>query len=852
MKKSLQIKEQFLTDKNQIMNSPELLGNAFKFCIRYSLLVEEYIYRILSGKKFKLVIASAGILSRREIAPYSEIDLMIICEKIDGNEAAIKKSVTKLWDCGIEVSHTVRQFSDIKKFVGEDLHAFTQFFETRYMLGDKNTYAAWNRQLFKILEKKDKARLLKDFFEDIEVRYIKYGDSPKVLEPNVKFSAGGLRDIHAVEWMCAIKNNMLLAEQSEQTQTEIFLKYLKKNKVVNPKETTRIKDSYNLVLSSRIVLHILSNRNNDRLEFTDQEKISELLHYGTDGWQKYMQDFFQATSNINRFSRTMMKRFERLITEPLSDYLAIDLDDDFILKGNQVILREDKLLSFSEMMRAFYYRGLHGAIFEENLRSNIIESVAELEEAVAEEAESSVFFREILKLPQNVGKTLQVMNELGFLGVYLPQFRPLIGFFQPGVYHCYTADEHTLIALRNVEKLYDNDGKLGNIFNSLVQKDLLYLAVIFHDIAKPIAISGHAILGAELVSSVMDKLGYEMREIQLVQFLVRHHLTMEQVAFRRNLNDPVTLDNFAALFQSTLELDMLYLLTYADLSAVSPVVWTNWKSDLLYDLYTKIKGMLLERLSGQDILFSNTVELLQEIDDEADASVRSHVESINDASYVSHYSQEEINEHVAEIERGSRIGVFFKNSELYTNITIITRDFDSLLSRLCGAMAINDLNILDARIFTRQDGIVIDSFNVTNFNSHKPIDPERNAGISESLKTSIDDELFINREFDKMKSRWWRIENKLFKRKGKVTIEFEKHEKYTIVDIFSPDRLGLLYRITQKMNELGISIYTAKIATRSDDVVDAFYVLDRNGNKVKSVDYDLIKLELTEAITEIL
>jgi len=225
---------------------------------------------------------------------------------------------------------------------------------------------------------------------------------------------------------------------------------------------------------------------------------------------------------------------------------------------------------------------------------------------------------------------------------------------------------------------------------------------------------------------------------------------------------------------------------------------------------------------------------------------------INDIAYAYQFSDEEIAKHVEEIQKGINLSTIFKELNDFTNVTVITKDFPSLLSKICGVLSINDVNIHDAKIFTRKDEIVIDTFNVTDFRTNSKIDPNKYDKIDKDLKSVISGMLQLNKEFDNMKSRWWRIENKFFKRKGKVNVTFEGHEKYTIIDVTSPDRLGFLYKITSKMNELGLAIYFAKISTRGDDIVDSFYVLDRDGSKISQNGYDLIKSELTEAIYEIL
>jgi len=350
----------------------------------------------------------------------------------------------------------------------------------------------------------------------------------------------------------------------------------------------------------------------------------------------------------------------------------------------------------------------------------------------------------------------------------------------------------------------------------------------------------------------MTRLGYEQDEIQLVQFLVKHHLTMEQVAFRRNLNDPETLDNFVNIFLNKTQLKYLYLLTYADLSAVSPMVWTNWKSDLMEELYRKSFMMLSDKLSGEELLYENTLAMLNNPLIADNEVIKLHVESIDDAGYLQLYSHAEITEHVKQIERGHNISVFFKQDKGFTNITVITKDSEALLSRLCGSLSISDLNIHDAKIFTRKDGFVIDNFNVTDFRKKSEISEEKYVTIKKNITAALNNELHIVAEFKKIKTRWWRIENKIFKRKDKIKIDFEEYDKYSIIDVYSPDKIGLLYQITNKMNELGLVIYFAKISTRADDIVDSFYVLDRNGNKITQADQGLITLEIKQAIKEIL
>jgi [protein-PII] uridylyltransferase len=854
MSPSTEIK--FLQAREKLFRDNKRQKDSLKFSMKYSLLVEEYIRRIAGNKKFNFALVSAGSFSRRELSPYSDIDIMIIGDNPDESAEEVSHLLTAFWDNGIEVSHVLRDFSDIGKYLEADLHSFTQFFETRFILGSAEVYDRWNNFLFALISENDQKRLLNELIADQALRLEKYGDSPKVLEPNVKFSAGGLRDFQLIEWMYIIKHKNLLNKQIEITQSEIFLNLLVDQNYTTPAECQRVLDSYKLVMAVRNLLHLLSGQKNDRFEFTMQPQIAGIFSRRKEGFSLFMREYFKAANIIHRFSKSVVKNFQDDISNPLPDSLAITLDEDFIIKGKTIALSNTHQLTISDILRGFYYRGKYSAHFNEYLRSKIVEIVESSFTMNQYEVESSVFFREILRLEKNVGQTLSVMNELGVLGAYMPEFGEMVGFFQTGVYHNYTSDEHTLMTIKNVEKLEKDTSVLGKIYNGLKNKEILYLALMFHDIGKPIDISGHEIIGAEMASSIMSRLGYSDEEIDIVSFLVKNHLLMEQVAFRRNLNDPETLNTFSLKFSSVEELDLLYLLTFADLSAVNSAVWTSWKSDLLSELYRKAKSMIEEQISGEELLVANTFNVTRDISkfssDVSEHHVQEHLDSINDVAYSHIFSDEDIARHVEEIRRGVNLSVIFKENIDFTNMTVITKDTQGLLSKICGVLSINDANIHDARIFTRKDGIVIDTFSVTDFRTHKKLSVDNYSEIEKDLSDVLSGIIQLSQEFAGLKSKWWRIENKLFKRTGKIKIEFEKHKKYTIIDVFSPDRLGFLYQVTNKMNELGLVIYFAKIATKGDDIVDSFYVLYRNGRKVSANDFDLIRTELIETITNIL
>src|SRR3989339_445141 len=410
MKSKEEIQKEFFAKKEKLFTAENILKDSLAFSFEYSVLVENLLREISAELHYPFALASAGSFSRRELSPYSDIDIMFIVPSMKESEEGIKDIVTRCWDFGLEVSHTIRELSDIKRFLKEDLHTFTQFFETRYIFGSLELFNKWNALLFETITDKVKKQIFTEFLADRDERYTKYGNSPKVIEPNVKLSAGGQRDIQMIEWIYILLNKEILNKQSEQSQTESFISLLSVHEYTTPKECLRLLNGFKFILKIRNLLHFLHKQKNDRLEFADQLTIAELLQYGEGGYKKMMKEYFDSSNVIYRFNRSFTKKMRAVITTSLPDLLSIDLDDDFKLKGDIIYFTGERYLTISEIFRGFYYRGMHEANFDENFRMQIIDSLDQ--HTVKGDAESSTFFREILRLPKNVGKTLSVMNEL--------------------------------------------------------------------------------------------------------------------------------------------------------------------------------------------------------------------------------------------------------------------------------------------------------------------------------------------------------------------------------------------------------------------------------------------------------
>ena len=823
------------------------------FSMNYALLIDNLVSKIAEENKDKIALCAVGSYGRRELSPYSDVDLMfIVSEKSKPGELQkiISDIITPLWDTGVEVPHTVRMISDIKNAIKNDLHTLTPFYETRFITGNKKLYDSWNEALLKSITEKVRDGLFKLFVEDRDSRHEKFGNSPKMIEPNIKLSPGGLRDFQLLEWLYTTYSGKLLFNSSDTFHAKNFIQTVVETGTLSAVEGAHLYSSYTFLIFLRNKLHLRSGRKNDRLEFEDQNHIALELNYAGDTpYSELMKKFFDATTTIYRSLTTYIEAIKRMTNSKLPKTLAIDLSKSLELKGDFIYLKEGAELRQLTILKAFYFMGFYSAEFDARLRNEII--AFEPGEFYID-VDSESFFKNIFRLERNTGKVLESMNELGFLEKIIPQYKDLQGFIQHGVYHYFAADEHSLKTIVNVEKLELQNSLLGKVYRALPQKEFLFLALLFHDVAKPVGISGHNIVGAEMASGFMKEFAYTDEEIGIVRFLIEQHLYMEQVAFRRNLSDAETLNTFSSKFPSSKHLDYLYLLTYADLSAVNPALWTSWKQELLNELYRKTKAILDDKITGEDLLLSPISTGEKEATPINKKKLDDHIDAMDDSAYTLHFSEEEILRHIEEIERGEPISVLFYEGELSTSVTIISMDAPYLLSRFCGVFAINDINIHDARIFTRKDSIVIDTFTVTDFKSHSIVPQERYAKVREDMKSVFMGMLQIGAEIKKLKTRWKFLETTFFKKTGQIKIRFEDHDIYTIIDIFSPDRLGFLYQVTRKMNELGLNIYFAKIATRGNEIIDAFYVLDRNKKRVSKNYYHFIETELKSVIEKML
>jgi len=757
----------------------------------------------------------------------------------------IQEFLHNLMDIGLNIGHSVRSISECVNLDKEDIESRMSLIEARYICGNKILFNKFIAAIRKKALSEDIKFFIHQISESTSIRHNKYGSTSKLLEPNIKNSAGGLRDIHTAFWIMSVTGSVHGSNNLGNNETAILrlLKSTALKKQFNPSFLREMRNAFDFLLQVRNEMHIQSDTLHDTLEFGIQPNIASNLHYRSPDKRRkvelFMQDYYKA-------SRSAAVLYSHVIDLVKSKWLDFDNEKKiskphgpFIIRNKQIdIAKRNVPISNEILLQALLLRNERNVGFAFRFEDSIhrhLHSIKPLNDKI-----DTDLFRLLLHRPNAVGNSIRKMNELALLERWIPEWEPMVSFFQHNQYHFYTADEHTVIMLTNAEMLEQSNSSFGSVFRSLPRRDTLYLSCLLHDIAKPMHIGRHEIKGIPIAKRVLRRLQYD-DVIEDVLFLVRHHLLMEQVAFRRDLADPHTIIDFAKVFDRVELLDYLYVLTYADLSAVNRNVFTEWKELLLSDLYRKARAILADEMTGRQVHIKTLQQTNQKKDDILRTlnkmfppeTIEKHVGLLSDPSYLSAFKPEEIAAHVNNIHNHDNVSTLFQHYGRYTEVTFISRDAPGILSNLCGVLTANDGNIHDAQVFTRQDGLIIDKFRVSDFISHNELSGDACEKISRDMKEVIAGRIDIAHLIERHCMRWKR-RLKPLNPNTRRDVVFKDHPRYTLMDVYAPDTLGLLYRITEAISRLQLNIAFAKIATRVDGVVDSFYILDSQGGKLKT------------------
>jgi len=791
-----------------------------------------------------IALVAVGGYGRGELNPFSDIDIMFLHDgtlPVEKVEDIAQKLLYFLWDMRLDVGYSVRQISDCVEMAGADGTVKTALMDARYLSGSRSLYAALHKTIFSQILPKSSDKFIKEKISDMKGRREKYGSTVYLLEPNLKEGEGGLRDLQTAMWVARVKYKF-------NDPKELIIKG-----ILSEEEL----ESYNAALDYlwriRNELHYFYGRKNDQLNFDAQVHLAGFFGYQERGRilavEDFMRDYYRHANKVEHFASSLVSRCiwrDEGALKILGYFVRRPVGEGcYVLKG-ELIIPDETVVNSNPfvLMRIFELAQKHGVQLNVRVKGLVRKNLHLVNDKFRRSREVNQSFLNILRAPKDVTETLRLMHHLEFLNCYIPELEHIYCKVQHDIYHIYTVDIHTLFAVEEAEKMLNGSSRglmpfACEIASQIGKPELLILAVLFHDIGKGEG-GGHAEKGAAMIPTIARRMGLSREDSERLEFLVRQHLIFAHISQRRDLNDEKMIVQFARQMETSENLKMLYLLTISDVRAVGSEVWTTWKALLFQELYEKAFNVLergefhLEASSERVKAVIKKVRTLLE-DELPPQQVKEELRAMptrlllsNSLTAIAGYVRLLINLQESDV----LMQLSHQPDSGYSEFTICTLDMPGLFSRITGVMAANGVNILGAQINTSRNGKVLDMLQVNSPQGMLITDEQRWQKIETEMRQALHGEVRVSDLVARRQRPTLLTSRPAPRFATRVEIDNEVSDDYTVLDIYTHDKVGLLYLITSTLTRLGLYIGVSKISTKVDQVADVFYVRDIFGHKV--------------------
>jgi [protein-PII] uridylyltransferase len=809
-------------------------------------------------------LVALGGYGRRELNPGSDVDLMFLYpRRADAYVTAVLHHVLyALWDLGFTVGHSARSLADAARMLDADLSACTAMLEARFLAGHPAVFAAFQERLWRSFQGRRVQQYVGEKLAERSRRHEKYGGSVYLQEPNVKEGPGGLRDFHVALWVGRARHHLT------------DLTALASLHLLTPAEVSQCLEALDFLLRVRTDLHYLLRGKHDVLGLQFQAQIAADLgfHDGAVGdVERFMREYYLRAGAVHQLASQITGRCLDRPGSPMEAVMtklrARDIGDDFVARNRQIHVPPAHD-SFAEdpvrLLKIFWYAQEMGYELSVEAKDAVRAHLHLIDDAFRRSNRALGAFLAVLKAPRGVAHTLRLMHQLGVLTAYIPEFGRIACLVQFDYYHRYTVDEHTFVLLDVLEGLRETtDPRLQEfrrIAAELRKPEILKWAILLHDIGKGEG-HGHVERSADLAAVILTRMGLPARDIADTVFLVAQHLTMAHIAERRDLDDERMIIEFARQVENEDLLRMLYLLTYLDINAVGPQVWTDWKGTLLWELFIKTHTVLTrgvpegeeQQRRAQDLRGT----ILAELEREFGADLVAQHLNLMPVRYVLTTSPAKVAQHLKLIERvrrGELVSLGWTAYPLagYSEVLVCAPGAPGRFSNVVGTLTANGINILSAQLFSRADGVMIRTFQVSDGRGAALEDEGIWHRFRQDLRAVMLGQSPVR---DLIRSRRRDLLAKPAPRPREIQtrVEFDNvvSDRFTVIDIRAQDRLGLLYLIASTLSGLDLDVSLAKIATEVDQAMDVFYVTEKDGGKVSRPErLDEIRQGLVHAIAE--
>ena len=803
-----------------------------------------------------LSIAATGGYGRGVLAPFSDIDLLFLTAEDPAPETlrVVEYMLYFLWDLGLKVGHATRSIQDCLTQGGKDTTIRTALLDARLLTGNETLYNDFYRRFRAACKEASAADYIAAKQAERAVRHRRYGDSPFVVEPNVKEGPGGLRDLQTLYWI----SRYVFATQTMGELADL-------GGILTQQEARHGRRAWEFLWTVRFHLHYVAGRAEERLTFDLQPVIGARMGYTRhgrqDGVERFMRHYFLTARAIAQLTRVLEPAILRAALGPPA--LEAKTDDALLAAG--FVLAEGKLLPQSgrefdvdpiQMLRVLQVARDRGLELHPLALRSFIQNERRAVSLRGDPAAAAVFMDLLCgKEPDrhrhgnthpDGARWLSILNETGFLGRYLPDWARVVGQMQFDTYHIFTVDEHTIEAVRVLNML--ERGELASIapiaselIDHVQSRRSLYLAMLLHDIAKGRG-GDHSELGAEVALEVGPALGLTDEETETVSWLVLHHLLLSATAFRRDIDDPKTILDLADTIQSPERLRLLLILTVADMRAVSSKVWNGWKATLLRELYSRVAEVLEGGLATaeRDIRVARAKQAVGELLTDRTAEEFEHFASLGYAGYWLSFDPETHARHArlilgAEKQRAPlTVDTQPLPARAVTEVTVYSADFAGLFSKISGALAVAGASIVDARIHTMTNGMALDTFWIQDAAGGTFEAPHKLARLSVLIEQTLSGRLRLDSEIQRVSKILLGRRMQAIHVPPRVVIDNHASHTHTVLEINGRDRPGLLHDLTAAVSQQGLQIASAHVTTYGVRAVDVFYVKDVFGLKVEN------------------
>ena len=822
---------------------------------RHTELADDFIIEQFAGStavgnsRGRIAVVALGGYGRGELYPFSDIDLLLLHDRAAAKymQEVAESILYPLWDGGFEVGHSVRGIKDAIGFAKEDFFFKVSLLDARLLTGSESLF----KDLLARYQKKIVNGKREQFVATMEQfraeRRNKFGSHAFLLEPHIKEGKGGMRDIQAMLWVG--KAVFGLAGLGAMTEAGLL----------TSAERVRFMKSWDMLTMIRNRLHYISKRKDDQLLFEYQEEMAAAFAYtdtkGQLAVERFMHHVYGHLQTVAVITDLFFEHVEEVLGRRGRDGRESNIESGIVRRRGSVCLSGTEKIEDRPclLMRIFFHAGRLGLPIHHRSRQQISENLALVDDKFRASKRISGSFLTIIEESADPASVLGWMLDTGLLISYIPEFSRVESLAQHDLYHIYTVDRHQIQTVAEVHLIRDENPEL---FADFISPQVLYLAALLHDIGKGMR-ADHSRLGAEMVVQIGKRFGLSADNRKLLSFLVLHHLFLPENALRRDPEDQLFIHQAAELIIDVERLNMLYILTIADSKATGPSAWSAWKASLLNRLYLQIKNCLSigdDQNRGALSEVQDTALLAGQINGcLAGCEVRIDVNTMPE-DYLFAFTPQQVAYHLrlhndfAGMLKQQAL-IFPEPDQDSWSLLMLSKDRPGLLAKFCGVLALNNLSVLGAKIFTWPDKTVVDLLEV------RPVadigfEEQNWQKLEEDLNLSINYRLDIGLQLHEKRQAYGVWSGRQVQRlERKVVLKNSISDRFTVISVYGTDGPGTLYHLTQALSDFGLSIHRVRVATEVEQLIDVFYITTRDRGKLENKQQqEEIKLSLLKIV----